>query len=1152
MRVYSLLLFVLLYSMAHGQLESRNWFLNDNRIAITPSGVTTGLPYPPNNFPVSYKSASVSDAAGNLLLAFNGNKIIDRNLDVMPAMTNVNLFAGDNKIMIQQVPNTNRYYVFYARRNNSTPNIVNTSWTLKYALVDLSLNSGNGDVVVYDQVIDTSCSPAFTLAQGDDPNKAWLITHRWTTDSFFVYPITAAGLSATSVASRAGTNTTLSDYIFRDLKTSYDGKMFAGIAYHDYTQNFATTFGLVEVFNFNTISGAVTAKVRTRRLFGYFVSYFSLEFSPDNRLLYESRATRVPNLQPCGFGSSLLKQYNLCYTDSVEFEKLAVTVATDFRFCNPNVTWGNIQTGADKRIHMPYSGNIVSTVNNPNRIGSYSNFLFNSYTVPNHNSGSVATPDFHHKLMEKAIKNNIVYNGGCYPDPTVFRITNDTITNVQWNFGDPFSASNTSTAVSPSHLFSAPGIFTVTAQLYNSQGTLIETVTELVEIKDPGKRILFDYPTDTSFCAGGFINIHLQVVNGLYQWYQLASDGTEINSTVSDSIRIDGTGKWYVKMRQNDCNGCTMLDSINVTVLPKPSFNLGTDRNLCQGDSLFVGAFDPAASYIWNTGATSMNMWIHQGGLYWLEGEYNNNGCAFRDSVLITDVLGISFALPGDTVLCNNQNLLLSPGVPSAFYFWQNGSTQQQFTVTQPGTYWVQVQSLNGCTKSDTIHVSYLNAQQVYLGNDTVLCNGSTLQLQANVNNAQYQWNTGATTQQITVSQAGMYWVEVDNAVCTVTDTITVMFSAPPVIFLGNDTTLCPQQQLLLNPSIAAAQYIWQDGSQAASYAITQAGIYWVEVRRNGCTVRDTINVQYHTVPAISAGPDVRFCTGDSITVHAGNAFPGYAWSNGSTTSSTVLHTAGTYWVTGTTINNCKATDTLQVLPLYPLPVINLGPDTDICTGTTKQLDAGSGFSSYSWNNGNTSSTITVSNAGIYAVVVRDQQGCRGSDSIQIVSLLPLPKNFLPVDTAICSYGSLVLSSLQNFNSYLWSTNSTAPAITITQPGVYWLEVKNNQQCAGRDSIIVLLKECMQGLYVPTAFTPNNDGRNDLFMPLLFGNILQYRFTVYNRWGQVLFTSAVPAKGWDGRFAGKEQDSNVFTWICRYQLSGQPVKTEKGTVMLIR
>ena len=116
---------------------------------------------------------------------------------------------------------------------------------------------------------------------------------------------------------------------------------------------------------------------------------------------------------------------------------------------------------------------------------------------------------------------------------------------------------------------------------------------------------------------------------------------------------------------------------------------------------------------------------------------------------------------------------------------------------------------------------------------------------------------------------------------------------------------------------------------------------------------------------------------------------------------------------------------------------------------------------------------------------------------------------------------------------------------------MYVLTVKDNSGCSGKDSITVRPKDCMLGFYVPSSFTPNNDGKNDLFYPFLFGNIEKYEFTVYSRWGQIIFKSKTPGQGWNGKANGILQDSNVFVWTCSYVLNGQS-KLEKGTVLLVR
>ena len=87
---------------------------------------------------------------------------------------------------------------------------------------------------------------------------------------------------------------------------------------------------------------------------------------------------------------------------------------------------------------------------------------------------------------------------------------------------------------------------------------------------------------------------------------------------------------------------------------------------------------------------------------------------------------------------------------------------------------------------------------------------------------------------------------------------------------------------------------------------------------------------------------------------------------------------------------------------------------------------------------------------------------------------------------------------------------------------------------------------------VPNAFTPGNDGKNDQFRAKAFGAVKKFEITVYNRWGEVVFSSIDPDKGWDGKYAGKEQPGGVFVWICRYQLEGEPEQFDRGTMTLIR
>jgi gliding motility-associated-like protein len=232
-------------------------------------------------------------------------------------------------------------------------------------------------------------------------------------------------------------------------------------------------------------------------------------------------------------------------------------------------------------------------------------------------------------------------------------------------------------------------------------------------------------------------------------------------------------------------------------------------------------------------------------------------------------------------------------------------------------------------------------------------------------------------------------------------------------------------------------------------------------------------------------------------------------------------------------------------------PQVTLDKSSTLCTGSSRMLDAGN-YAFYLWGDGSKGRTLVVDTIGVYYVTATDNNGCKGSDTVSITSLVPLPTDFLPDDTSICSYGSLVLNAKPGYKSYLWSDNSNASSIVIDKPGLYQLRVTDNNNCEGESSVRITLKDCMKGFYIPTAFTPNNDSRNDIFKPLLFGNVTSYTFKIYNRFGQIVFQTSDVTKGWDGRLKTINQDSDVFVWTCSYQFVGELPKIKKGSVVLIK
>jgi gliding motility-associated-like protein len=236
---------------------------------------------------------------------------------------------------------------------------------------------------------------------------------------------------------------------------------------------------------------------------------------------------------------------------------------------------------------------------------------------------------------------------------------------------------------------------------------------------------------------------------------------------------------------------------------------------------------------------------------------------------------------------------------------------------------------------------------------------------------------------------------------------------------------------------------------------------------------------------------------------------------------------------------------------IYSLPIVALNHSNVICTGVPRILDAGNHVS-YLWNTGATTPVLQVNSTGTYSVIVKNANGCVGKDTTIITTIATIPSNFLKKDTAICIYNNIEVKPNQVFQNYLWSTGSTTSSITVNNPGLYSLKVKNNSGCEGVDSISVTLKDCVKGFYMPTAFTPNKDGVNDFIKPILGGIVKQYSFSILNRWGNMVFKTSNHLEAWNGIFKGIPQPMGNFIWTCTYQLEGQNIEQKKGTLLLIK
>ncbi|MDX2134279.1 MAG: gliding motility-associated C-terminal domain-containing protein [Saprospiraceae bacterium] len=244
--------------------------------------------------------------------------------------------------------------------------------------------------------------------------------------------------------------------------------------------------------------------------------------------------------------------------------------------------------------------------------------------------------------------------------------------------------------------------------------------------------------------------------------------------------------------------------------------------------------------------------------------------------------------------------------------------------------------------------------------------------------------------------------------------------------------------------------------------------------------------------------------------------------------------------------------------PLFNFPLLDLGPDTSLCTTQPFPLDAtipGSDVT-YLWNTGDTTATILADSAAVYRVTVTDPVQClRLIDSIRVGIASTPPSLDIVLDTTnFCTDSTLRLIAITVADSVRWSNGETNDTITITEAGLYRVTAYN--ACGfSEDTLTVFLPRCQNicPFLFPNAFTPNDDGTNDLFRPVgECPEVESFRFQVYNRWGDLVFEGLEPTDGWDGEVNGQPAPTDVYVWWARYRLPDQEEILEKGDVTLLR
>ena len=480
--------------------------------------------------------------------------------------------------------------------------------------------------------------------------------------------------------------------------------------------------------------------------------------------------------------------------------------------------------------------------------------------------------------------------------------------------------------------------------------------------------------------------------------------------------------------------------------------------SFCQGDSVTLLA-SGGAPYLWNTGDTTTSITINQQGAYYVT-TTSNAGQADTSSIFNISIFSnpdTSVTASGPLGFCNGESLTLSAAA-GQLYLWNNGDTTESISVNQSGSYYAVLTTNEGCldtTATFTAVVSSNADTSVNVSGPLDFCSYNDVTLTAAAGQS-YLWSNGDTTQTSIINTAGTYSaiVTTTNGCVDTTNAFTINVFADPdtSVTASGPLGFCNGESLTL--SAAAGQlYLWNNGDTTESISVNQSGSYYAVLTTNeGCldtTATFTAVVSSNADTSVNVSGPLDFCSYNDVTLTAA-AGQSYLWSNGDTTQTSIINTAGTYSAIVTTTNGCVDTTNAFTINVF------LDPDTSItasgplnfCSYNNVILTGAAG-QSYLWSNGDTTQAITSDSAGTYSLIVTTTNGCIDTTATFTTNV------FLDPDTSItangplnfCSYNNVTLTAAAG-QSYLWSNGDTSQSTIINQTGDYFLTATTTDNCS--------------------------------------------------------------------------------------------------------
>lgn len=648
----------------------------------------------------------------------------------------------------------------------------------------------------------------------------------------------------------------------------------------------------------------------------------------------------------------------------------------------------------------------------------------------------------------------------------------------------------------------------------NSDGCLNTTTTTVIVHPTPTITV-----NSSTICMGQ--QTATLIANGAdtYSWIP----GTDLSATTGSIVTGNPTSSQNYTVTGTDLNSCIAETTTSITVNSLPTLTVSPDMTVCplSANTLTVGG---AASYTWSPNIylstnTSSNVICTPSvtTTYTIDG-LSATTCTNSTimNIVVSNTLIVTASATTPTICPSGSSSLMASGATT--YTWSpaltlssvNGATVTS-TPTTSTTYTV-IGSTSTCTNSAQVVITLTTTPVISIAtNPSVICSGSSSALTAN-GASTYTWSPGSTLSSTNgpVVNANPNVTFTYNVLGTSdlgcidsTTVILTVVATPTISTTGNPLTICAGNTSTLSATSGATDYTWSPGGSLSSIntsstiATPVSTTNYTIIGSNGivpfvCISTKTIQIVVNSSPTVIVSPSVPICEGQPATIYATGGTT-YSWSPAADVdnpfnSSTIANpTATTIYTVTATANNCSSTATVQVL-VNQLPILDAGRDTTI----------------------NIDNIITLSGSGI---------------NVEYIGFLS------PDGTPLnCNYCTTITINPQNNTCYT-------------------LEGISSFGCRNTDEICVTVTKDWD-IFIPNAFTPNGDLKNELFIPMGYG-ISEIRLIIFDRWGHEIFESKEDIIGWDGKNNELICDDGIYTYKVDIKtMSGKKI-SKTGHLMLL-